>query len=68
MSKEFADKLWVTVYNLHGTVDMPELCRLMIFAMFIKYAENKEYQNSGKSCRQRGKANRSMALPKSEII
>ena len=47
MSKEFADKLWVTVYNLHGTVDMPELCRLMIFAMFIKYIDLENSMDAG---------------------
>ena len=39
MNNEFIDTLWAAAYKLRGASDMPELCRLMIFAMFIKYID-----------------------------
>lgn len=39
MNNEFIDRLWAAAYKLRGASDMPELCRLMIFAMFIKYID-----------------------------
>lgn len=39
MDKNFADDLWVKLCHIHGKLGIPEVCRLMIYALFIRYID-----------------------------
>lgn len=47
MNKELTDRLWLTAYGLHGTLNTAELCRLMIYAMFVKYIDLEKSRERG---------------------
>lgn len=47
MDNKLTDKLWLTAYGLHGTLNMTELCRLMIYAMFVKYIDLEKSRDGG---------------------
>lgn len=39
MEGDFVDKLWRMAYSLHGTLGVPESCRFVIYALFIRYID-----------------------------
>lgn len=47
MNKGSFDKLWLTAYNLHGSLDISELCRIIIYLMMIKYFDIKKSMDGG---------------------
>lgn len=47
MNKNPYDNLWLTAHNLHGTLGIPELCRLIIYLMLINYFDIKKSMDGG---------------------
>lgn len=39
MDKDSAGRLWEKAYEMHGSLGMHDVCRLMVFALFIRYID-----------------------------
>lgn len=44
MNKKIADRLWIVVSKIRGTFEITELCKIIIYTLFLKYIDIKKKQ------------------------
>lgn len=47
MNKDFGDRLWLMAYKLRGMLSISELCRLVVYVLFIRYLDLEKSREGG---------------------